>query len=157
MSIKNDTRVPIRIQALAVGLAVLLSFGGGPLGAQQAQVAPGTLAGKATDEAKQPYSDWAVQLRDVASGVVASTKTLDDKGLFSFSGVALSQSYLVELVQIKNKKIVCTEGPYTLTPATPYKINVNINCGKVPAAIWLLAAGAGAATAIAVATRSTSR
>jgi hypothetical protein len=63
----------------------------------------------------------------------------------------------VELVQVKDKKIVCTEGPYALTAAIPGKDDVNISCGKVPAAIWLLAAGAGAAAAVAVATRSTSR
>jgi hypothetical protein len=33
---------------------------------------------------------------------------------------------------------------------------VNIDCGKVPAAVWLLAAGAGTAAAIALATNSTS-
>jgi hypothetical protein len=36
------------------------------------------------------------------------------------------------------------------------RTDVNIDCGKAPAALWLLAAGAGTAAAIALATNSTS-
>ena len=122
-----------------------------------AQPAVGAIAGRATDEAKKPYTAYAVQLRDVASGLVASTLPLDDQGKFHFAGVAISQTYLVELVQIEKKKIICTEGPYSLTPAVPAKLDVNVHCGAAPAAFWLLAAGAGAATAVAIATRSTSK
>ena len=122
-----------------------------------AQQAAGAIAGRATDEAKKPYTDYAVQLRDVASGLVASTLPLDEQGRFNFTGVAISQTYLVELVHIEKKKIICTEGPYSLTPAVPSKLDVNVHCGKAPAALWLLAAGAGAATAVAIATRSTSK
>lgn len=122
-----------------------------------AQQTAGAIAGRATDEAKKPYTDYAVQLRDVASGLVSSTLPLDQQGTFNFTGVAISRTYLVELVHIEKKKIVCTEGPYSLTPTTASKLDVNVNCGKAPAAFWLLAAGAGAATAIAVATRSTSK
>jgi hypothetical protein len=135
-------------------LIVVLSAGSVPVLAQQAL---GTIAGKADDEAKKPYADYAVQLRDVVSGQVTSTRPLGLEGQFSFTGVALSSKYLVELVQIKEKKIVCTEGPYELTTSVTNKLDVNISCGKVPAAIWLLAAGAGAAAAVAVATRSTSK
>jgi hypothetical protein len=135
-------------------LVVIIGLGAVPALAQQAA---GTIAGKATDEAKQPYSDYAVQLRDVASGQVVNTLPLNVQGQFSFTGVALASRYLVELVQVKEKKIICTEGPYSLTTTMTSKTDVNISCGKVPAALWLLAAGAGAAAAVAVATRSTSR
>jgi hypothetical protein len=135
-------------------LVVIIGLGAVPALAQQVA---GTIAGKASDEAKQPYSDYAVQLRDVASGQVVNTLPLNLQGQFSFTGVALTNRYLVELVRVKEKKIVCTEGPYSLTTTMTSKTDVNISCGKVPAAIWLLAAGAGAAAAVAVATRSTSR
>jgi len=147
-------------RAVASVLVAILSVGTAPALAQTqagGAITPGTLSGKATDEAKQPYADWAVQLRDVTTGQVVSTRTLNQQGQFSFTSVTLSRSYLVELVQIKEKKIVCTEGPFGLTTANPSKVDVNISCGKVPAAIWLLAAGAGAAAAVAIATRSTSR
>lgn len=137
---------------LAVALAISLSVG--PVFARQA---PGTLGGKATDEARQPYSDYAVQVRDVATGQVVQTKQLSDQGLFSFAGIPLSKPYLIELFHQKERRVICTEGPFTLNPATPAKTDVSISCGKVPAALWLLLAGAGAAAAVAVATRSVSR
>lgn len=145
----------MRIQRIvASALAFVMAIGAAPALAQQTA---GTIAGKAVDEAKQPYSDFAVQLRDVVSGQVVNTLPLNVQGQFSFTGVGLSKTYLVELVRVKEKKIVCTEGPYSLTSAVTSKTDVNISCGKVPAAIWLLAAGAGAAAAVAVATRSASR
>ena len=145
----------MRIQRIvAIVLVAVIGLGAVPALAQQTA---GTIAGKATDEARQPYADYAVQLRDVASGQVVNTLPLNVQGLFSFTGVALANRYLVELVQVKEKKIVCTEGPYSLTTSMTSKTDVNISCGKVPAALWLLAAGAGAAAAVAVATRSTSR
>jgi hypothetical protein len=80
------------------------------------------------------------------------------KGLFSFANVELNQRMLVELVNLKQNKIVCTEGPFVLSaPALTNKTDVNIDCGKPPAALWLLAAGAGAAAAIAIGTRSASQ
>jgi len=145
----------MKTQRLVAGVLVaVLALGTAPAMAQQAA---GTISGKATDEAKEPYSDYAVQLRDTASGLVVNTLPLSLQGRFGFASVALSKTYLVELVQIKEKKIVCTEGPYTLTPSAISKTDVNISCGKVPAAIWLLAAAGGAAAAIAVTRRSTSR
>ena len=141
---------------LAVALVVTLAVGTRPAFGQTA--APGTLSGRADDEAKKPYTDYVVQLRDVNSGQVVNTQPLEPQlGSFVFLGAGVPGSYLIELVVVKDKKIVCTEGPYNLTTAASSKIDINISCGKVPAAIWLLAAGAGAATAIAVATRSRSR
>jgi len=146
---------PRLIRVVAVWLAVLTAGGAQPVFAQTP--APGTLAGKATDEAKKPYTDYVVQLRDVNSGQVANTQPIDTQGQFIFLGAGVPGSYLIELVLVKDKKIVCTEGPFNLTDASPSKIDVNINCGKVPAALWLLVAGAGAATAVAIATRSRSK
>jgi hypothetical protein len=140
-------------RVLAATLAIVMALGSVPALAQQI----GTIAGKATDEAKQPYSDYAVQLRDVSTGQVVNTLPLNVEGKFSFASVAIARTYLVELVQIKERKIICTEGPYSLTTAAVSKVDVNISCGKVPVAIWLLAAGAGAAAAVAIATRSSSR
>ena len=51
---------------------------------------------------------------------------------------------LVELVNLKRNKIVCTEGPFMLTaPALMNKTDVNIDCGQPPAALWLLACRRG--------------
>lgn len=137
------------ITALAIGVSV---------GTALAQQTSGTLAGKATDEAKKPYSNYAVQLRDVATGQITSTQPLNDQGRFSFAAVQLSRPYLVELFQTQEKKVVCTEGPYTLTASSmPNKTDVNIDCGRTPAVLWLLLAGAGAAGAIAIVTRSSSQ
>jgi len=151
---KESMKVSAITRSIAALLVVVLGIGSAPLLAQQAL---GTIAGKADDEARKPYADYAVQLRDVVSGQVANTRPLGLEGQFSFTGVGLSRKYLVELVQINEKKIVCTEGPFELTASVTNKLDVNISCGKVPAAIWLLAAGAGAAAAVAVTTRSTSR
>jgi hypothetical protein len=122
-----------------------------------AQQAPGALAGKATDEAKQPYTDYAVQIRDVTTGQVVQTRPLSAQGQFSFNALPLTKPYLVELFHQKERRVVCTEGPFTLTSTAPSKTDVSISCGKTPAALWLLLAGAGAAAAVAVATRSVSR
>jgi hypothetical protein len=143
------------IRVVAVGLAVVMAGGAQPAFGQTP--APGTVAGKATDEAKKPYTDYVVQLRDVNSGQVTNTQPIDTQGQFVFLGSGVPGSYLVELVLVKDKKIVCTEGPYNLTQTSPSKVDVNISCGKAPAALWLLVAGAGAATAVAIATRSRSK
>lgn len=152
---EKDTYMTIR-RILAASLAAMLTLGVSPVMAQQAS---GIISGKATDEAKQPYSDYNVQLRDAKSGqVVGTALTLNPQGQFSFSNVEISRSLLVELVSKKqNNKVICTEGPYTLTAQAASKTDVNIDCGKAPAALWLLAAGAGTAAALAIATRSASQ
>lgn len=112
----------------------------------------GVLAGKATDKAKQPYSDYTIRLRNTNSPSIIKTIQLDAQGTFTFDSLALAQSYLVELFSVKDNKVVCTEGPFPLTNALMTKTDVNIDCGKNPTA-WILAAGAGAAI-IAAATAS---
>lgn len=112
----------------------------------------GALAGKATDKAKQPYSDYVVRVRNVNNPAVIQTVPLTATGTFSFAGLALTQNYLVDLVNTKQNKVVCTEGPYALGSSMMAKNDINIDCGRNPTA-FLLAAGAGAAI-IAAATQS---
>jgi hypothetical protein len=138
---------------LAAGLAALMMCGVSPALAQQAN---GSIAGKATDEARKPYSDYSIQLRDAVSGQIAGTVALTTEGRFTFNQLPFTKRFLVELYNIKQNKVVCTEGPYVLATGSPTKADVNIDCGKAPAALWLLAAGAGTAAAIALATNSTS-
>src|SRR5262245_58498467 len=106
---------------LAVSLAAMLAVGVSPAFAQQpavTQQASGIISGKATDEAKQPYSDYTVQLRDVRTGQTVGTPVpLNPQGQFSFNNVEISRRLLVELVNTKqNNKVVCTEGPFNLNP-----------------------------------------
>jgi hypothetical protein len=133
-------------RVLALALAAVMAVGVTPSLAQQTT---GIISGVANDEAKQPYADYSVQLRDVATGQVVSTVALDAAAKFSFDNVGLSRQLLVELVNLKNKQTVCTEGPFALTPTATSKTDVKIECGKrVPTAVWLIAAGAGTAAAI---------
>ena len=142
-------------RVVAFMLTAILAVGVSPAMAQQTA---GIIAGRATDEAKQPYTDFAVQLRDVQTGQVVGTQPLNAQGQFSFSGVEMTRRYLVELFNTRENRVVCTEGPFVLsTPQVPSKTDVNIDCGRTPVALWLLAAGAGAAAVIAVATRSVSQ
>ena len=115
----------------------------------------GIISGKATDEAKKPYTDYKVQLRDVATSQIVATTTLDPQARFAFNNLVLAKKYVVELSNVPQNKIVCTEGPYALSSTLISKTDVNINCGGNPAAWWLLAAG-GAAAAIALGVRSPS-
>ena len=138
---------------LAAGLAALLMAGGSPALAQQAN---GTIAGKATDEARKPYSNYSIQFRDTSTGQVAGTASLFTDGTFSFDELPLGKRFLVELRNVKDNKVVCTEGPYVVSASAPIKSGVNIDCGKAPAALWLLAAGAGTAAAVALTTNSAS-
>ncbi|MEO8481910.1 MAG: hypothetical protein ABI634_06845 [Acidobacteriota bacterium] len=135
-------------------MAALLVIGISPALAQQVT---GSISGKATDEAKKPYTNYSVQLRDAESGQLVGTAPLDDKGLFSFANLQVSRRFLVELYEVKDRKIICTEGPYPLMPNAANRSNVNIDCGVAPAALWLLAAGAGTVAAVAVATESASK
>ena len=146
------TRVVAGITALFL---LFLTVGATPMMAQQSA---GVLGGKATDEARKPYTDYSVQLRNPVNGQIVATQPLTAQGQFTFNDVALNQKMLVELINLKQNKVVCTEGPFALSaPAQTNKTDVNIDCGKPPTAAWLLAAGAGAASAIALGQRSSSR
>jgi hypothetical protein len=107
-------------------------------GAQQTAAISGT----AKNEAKKPYTDYTTRARNTQNGAIAGTVMLDQNGDFNLTGLAPA-NYVVELLD-KNGKVVCTEGPYTLTQQALTQSNVNIKCNKVPAAWWLLGAAAAA-------------
>src|SRR4029079_6815993 len=85
----------------------------------------------------------SVRARDIATGQVAGNVPLTTDGNFTLPDLS-SAKYLVELVRHQNNnqdKVVCTEGPFDLT-GQMLKNDVVIDCGKVPAAWWLLGAAA---------------
>jgi hypothetical protein len=135
-------------RVIASSLAVMLALGATPiLLAQQ-----GTISGKADDEAKKPFTNYSVQLMDLKTNQITATVPLDPQGQFSFNGVAPGSQYLVQLYSNTENRVVCTEGPFG-----PNQPNVNIDCDKVPAAVWLLAAAAGVGVGVAFATQSNSQ
>ena len=144
-----------------VAIAVAFALAGGT--AQTALLAAGqqtaTIAGTAKDEAKQPYADYSVRARDVTSGMIAGTTPLTTNATFTLPDLSSSR-YMVELVQHKNNqdKVICTEGPFDLTQQM-LKNDVVIDCGKVPAAWWLLggAAAAGITAGVLAANASPSQ
>ena len=140
-----------RTLATTLALAITVtSLPGSVLSA--VQNATGVISGKATSEAKKPYTDYTVQLFNVATGSVAGTAALDNDGRFKFNDVALSTRLQVQLM--KQGRVVCTEGPYTLSQTMLSRTDVDINCGNHPAAWWLAAASGAAAAAIAVGVNS---
>jgi len=133
--------------AIAVAPTVLL-----------AQQATGVIAGHAGNQFAPNFTEYSVQVRDLATGKAVLIKPLDRDGRFAFDALALNRKYLVELYLAKTTKLVCTEGPFTLTPGPgAQRGNVTIECGKAPAVLWLLAAAAGTASAVALSTASASR
>ena len=141
-------------RSVAMMLAMAMTVGMTPAFAQQST---GVISGTADDEARKPYADYSVQLRDPATGQIAQTTPLTAQGQFAFSNVEAGRRLLVELYNTRENRVVCTEGPYALPANGNSRTNVNIDCGKVPAAQWLLLAGAGAAAAVAVTTQSSSQ
>jgi hypothetical protein len=131
-----------RIVAIAVAFALASGAAQTALLAAGQQTA--TIAGTAKDEAKKPYADYTVRARDVTTGMIAGTAPLTTEANFTLPDLS-SSKYLVELVQHKNNqdKVICTEGPFDLTQQM-LKNDVVIDCGKVPAAWWLLGAAAAA-------------
>lgn len=124
---------------VAIALAFTLAASAAPtvLFAQQST----SIAGTAEEEAKKPYSDWQVRARDVKSNTVSPAVALGSDGKFSLQGLT-SANYSVELLN-KEGKVVCTEGPFDLSRQA-IKSDVIIDCGKVPAAWWLVGAAAAA-------------
>jgi|SRR6476620_2204714 len=131
-----------RIVAIAVAFALASGAAQTALLAAGQQTA--TIAGTAKDEAKKPYSDYSVRARDVSTGMIAGNVPLTTDAIFTLPDLS-SSHYLIELVLHKNNqdKVICTEGPFDLTQQM-LKNDVVIDCGKVPAAWWLLGAAAAA-------------
>jgi hypothetical protein len=111
-----------------------------PVVAQQQAV--GTISGTAVKEATPPYEEYRVQLRSVATGAVVSTHALSPSGTYTVPNVPFAQPHLIELVNVTSNRIVCTEGPFTLSaPNRTSRSDANIECGG--SALWLLLAAAG--------------
>lgn len=131
-------------KVVAIAAAFALASGA----AQTALLAAGqqtaTIAGTAKDEAKGNLANYTVRARDVGTGMIAGTSPLTTNATFTLPDLSSSR-YLVELVRHENNqdKVVCTEGPFDLTQQM-LKNDVVIDCGKVPAAWWLLGAAAAA-------------
>jgi hypothetical protein len=112
----------------------------------------GIISGSAAAEAKQPYNKYIVRSRDVSNNQITQTTSLDANGQFALNGLAAG-SFMVELVKDaapggQGGKVVCQEGPFTLTAGAAAAADtmiikgVDIVCNKPVAAYWLLGAAA---------------
>ncbi|HYU79433.1 MAG TPA: hypothetical protein VEK56_10645 [Vicinamibacterales bacterium] len=115
----------------------------------------GSISGKATGEAKKPYTDYNVQLVDTATHQLVTTVPLDTQGRYAFPGVEGDKRYFVHLFSLKENKIVCTEDVTLVRPRLD-RPDININCDK-PSALWLLGAAAGVSAGVAIANQSPSQ
>src|SRR5918996_5100561 len=97
-------------RVIASGLAAVLAVGVSPLLLAQ----QGVISGSATDEARRPYTNYSVQLMDLATNQISATVPLDAQGQFAFANVAPDKRYLVQLYSTQENRVVCTEGPYTI-------------------------------------------
>jgi hypothetical protein len=132
--------------AMTVAFSMLASVSGA---GQQPVTQNGTLAGDATDEANQPYSNYQVRALDIALAQITETATLAADGTFSLTGLTVPRNYMLELFD--GNRVVCTEGPFVLSPQTTERLGIDIDCGVPPVAWWLLgAAGAAGTAAVAV-------
>lgn len=127
-----------RLVAIAVAFTLISSASTAALLAAGQQTA--TIAGTAKDEAKKPFEENSVQARE-QGGTVAGMATLTADGNFSLPNLSPGK-YSIELLN-KQGKLICTEGPFDMT-SQALKNDVVIDCGKVPAAWWLLGAAAAA-------------
>ena len=142
-------RLPTLGLALLIALTPSLSL---------AQQGGGVIGGKATEQVKAPFEDYSVVLRNVQTGQAVETKVLDKAGMFSFPSVPLNQRYLVELVQTKDKKVLCTEGPFGLVTGEIVSItNVNIDCKKSNALLYMIVGGLTTAALLGTTQASGSR
>jgi hypothetical protein len=118
----------------------------------------GVLNGRVKADSRH-LTDYAVQLRDAVTGKLLKTVAVDPQGLFAAKDVPVGKPYLLELIRAsaKNSPLVCTAGPYQVSPDPKVKTNARLDCGRLPAAFWVLAAAAGVAGSAAVMTRSASQ
>jgi len=129
---------------VAIAAAFALASGAAETALLAAGQQTATIAGTAKDEAKGNISEYTVRARDVTTGMIAGNVPLTSDALFTLPDLSSSR-YLIELVrhQGNQDRVVCTEGPFDLTTQM-LKNDVVIDCGKVPAAWWLLGAAAAA-------------
>ena len=108
----------------------------------------GSLAGKAGQEARRPYSNYSVRAR-LASGGSGNTVPLGPDGRFAITGLNFPGDYLVELINNSDGNVVCTEGPFKNA-----KGNIIIRCGKAPNSLWLTPLVGGLAATLGVVSAS---
>ena len=148
--------MPVK-RVLAASLCALMA-----IGAPSISAAPdgttGVLNGRARAGVRR-MADYAVQLRDAQTGKVLTTVPIDSEGVFAAKDVPVSRPYLLELIRANTKEnpVVCTAGPYTVSPDPSVKTNARLDCGRAPAAYWVLAAAAGTAGFTSFVTRSASQ
>ncbi|MGH9384233.1 MAG: hypothetical protein ACRD2N_08125 [Vicinamibacterales bacterium] len=138
-----------RLLALSLGATLIMTSV--PTHADNLRAADqntGSLAGRATREADPPYSNYSVRAR-LVSGGSGNTVPLGPDGRFAITGLIFPGDYLIELINNAQGDVECTEGPFK----NP-KSNINISCGKAPAAMWLTPLAAGLAATLGVATQS---
>lgn len=154
--LENTALVPSVHRFAAASLCVLLALGVPSMTA--AGDVLGVLNGRVKADSKR-LTDYAVQLRDAETGKVLKTVAVDPQGLFAAKDVPVGKPYLLELIRAsaKNAPLVCTAGPYQVSPDPKVKTNARLDCGRLPAAYWVLAAAAGMAGSAAVMTRSASQ
>ena len=144
---------------LAIAMAVLLVGLPSAAVAGTPQSVIGSISGSVDTKTLKPGT-YVVRLRDVMSGQVIQTQPLGANAQFSFAKLPLGQKYMVELVDTASNKVLATQGPILLSSATSVaKTGVVLTTAqaKAPAAMWLLAAGAGTAATVSAATSSGSR
>ena len=138
-----------QILPVALGVAMVSALLTANVTAQDA----GTIAGTS----KTHGANYEVRLQDVTTRQVVSRVSLDQGDAFSFPGLALPGNFLVVLYDTANARVVCTEGPYELTPgsqATAQKLDVRISCGKPPALLWFGGLAGATAAVLAVTLQS---
>ena len=146
---------------LAIAMAVLL-VGLPGVAAARPQSVIGSISGT-VDSKTVKSGTYTVRVRDVVSGQVVKTEPLGTQGEFKFTELPLGHKYLVELFDTSLSKVVSTLGPFALSTAASVAVtgvvmsSAATMAAAVPAAAWLLAAGAGTAAAVATATESASR
>ncbi|MGE0702682.1 MAG: carboxypeptidase-like regulatory domain-containing protein [Vicinamibacterales bacterium] len=135
-------------QVMAASLAFVMAIGAGPMLVAQQQ-GQGTIVGQATDEADSPYANYTVQLVHRDTQQILATQVLDGEGNFSFAGLGPAPYFVRLIDNDDDNELVCEEGPFDVANAD-FNLDVNIDCGGPPAALYLAAGVAGLVTAIGV-------
>jgi hypothetical protein len=141
------SRARLAVLSLALALSTTTS------GAQE----KGIIFGTAPTETRAPFSDYLVRVRDAETGELAGLSAVGEFATYSAEGLPLARPLLIELHDVKNGRIICLQGPYRVTAAAPILTDVIIECGKKPAANWLLPASAGLPAVVAPGIHGVSR
>ena len=154
--LENTRLVASMNRFVAASLCALLAIGVPVMSAGPEMT--GVLNGRARAGARR-LTDYAVQLRDAETGKVLTIVSIDPEGVFAAKDVPVSKPYLLELIKVtaKDHPILCTAGPYAVSPDPKVKTNARLDCGRTPAAFWVLAAAAGTAGFTSFVTRSASQ